>query len=296
LADAKKTAEGFHVGERIVRTSMLTLLGTGVVEMLVGVITGSLGLTADGIDSFSDAVVSLFVWIGLHFARKRPDQRFHFGYYRVETLSALFMSMGMMAVSGLIFYEAYQRLLHPVDVKYAPLALVTVFIAGVISLYRAIQMRTVAKKYNILSLHTNASNSIKDSSSSFVIFGSVVGVALGIKILDAIGGIIVATYLLTIAYTTMKEASLILMDATQSPELVEVLVDELDKLEGILGVDNVKLRMTGPYITGVITLLVNPKTMLEETVTMRQSVLETITRIMEPVGDIHIEFMPAKTG
>ncbi len=81
------STRAFQIGERIARLSVLTLLAIGVVELIVGFWTRSLGLKADGVDSLSDSVVSLIVWVGLHYSRRRPDARFHFGYHKVESLS-----------------------------------------------------------------------------------------------------------------------------------------------------------------------------------------------------------------
>ena len=75
-----ESSDAFSAGERIAKLSVVTLLSIGLVQIPVGLWTGSLGLTADGVDSISDSLVSLIVWVGLHFSRRRPDARFHFGY------------------------------------------------------------------------------------------------------------------------------------------------------------------------------------------------------------------------
>jgi divalent metal cation (Fe/Co/Zn/Cd) transporter len=68
-------------------------LALGVVEVIFSMVTGSVALFADGVDSLSDASVSFFVWTGLHFARRRPSKRFPFGYYKVESLTALIAAL-----------------------------------------------------------------------------------------------------------------------------------------------------------------------------------------------------------
>jgi divalent metal cation (Fe/Co/Zn/Cd) transporter len=71
-----------------------------------------------------------------------------------------------------------------------------------------------------LSLRTGASNSIKDGTSSFVAFANVLGASLfGIRELDAVGGMIIAVYIFGVAYAAIKESTLILLDACESPEI-----------------------------------------------------------------------------
>ena len=65
--------EGFVAGQRIAKISVITLVGIGIVELIMGHISGSVVATADGVDSMSDAMISLIVLIGLTFARRPAE-------------------------------------------------------------------------------------------------------------------------------------------------------------------------------------------------------------------------------
>src|SRR5208283_1549140 len=132
---------GHLYGERLARTSVWILVGLGVIEIAAGRFTGSIGLTADGIDSMSDALVSLLVWLGLRMSRKDPDERFHFGYYKVESLMAFVTSIGLMGIGGSILYRSYLSFLDPKPITLPALALGVLLVAGTVSTYRALQMR-----------------------------------------------------------------------------------------------------------------------------------------------------------
>src|SRR5208337_2336601 len=103
--------------------SVITLISIGLVELTIGFLTGSLGLKADGADSISDSVISLIVWLGLHYSRRRPDARFHFGYQKVESLSALIVSIGMVVLAAYVMFHAYATFLNPGEIAYPYLAL-----------------------------------------------------------------------------------------------------------------------------------------------------------------------------
>ena len=194
-------------------------MALGIVEIVFSLISGSISLLADGIDSISDAVVSFFVWAGLRISRRKPTRRFQFGYYKVESFTALITAFVLVAVSGYIFLRSYRAFQNPVPLKLPLLALVVLLAAGLGSLYRALQMRKIANKYNITSLKLDARNSIKDASSSFVAFASVFVASFGIHLADAIGGMLVAVYILTVAYVALRESSLVLLDEFHEPEL-----------------------------------------------------------------------------
>lgn len=282
--------EPFVAGEGIAKLSVITLIIIGLGEILVGRLTLSVGLTADGITSLLDALVSLIVWLGLHFARRRPDERFHFGYHKVETFSALIVSLSMIVIASYIIFVSYMTFLNPKLIEYPLLALVTLLAAGGASLYRAFQMRAVAKKYRLLSLRTDANNSIKDATASFVIFASVLGASLGVPELDAIGGMIIGIYILGVAYVTIREASLILVDACESSEITSVLTTALKTIPEIHDIAGIKLRPSGPYLTGVVTVIVDGSKLVSETDSLRKEILEVISTIIEPIGEVVVVF------
>ncbi len=286
------SARAFDIGEKIAKLSVLTLLGIGVAELIVGFWTGSLGLKADGVDSLSDSVVSLIVWVGLHYSRRRPDARFHFGYHKVESLSALVVSFATVGVAMYIMYNAYRTFLNPTTIAYPIIALVTLAVCGSISAYRAFQMRAIAKKSGLLSLRTDANNSIKDATGTVVVFVSIIGASLGIHVLDAVGGMIISIYILGVAYVAIRESSLILLDACESPEMSAVLAGALKTVEGIEEVGNIRLRPSGPYLTGIISVLVDGHRTIAESEQLRRKLLEVVSAIIDPVGEISIVFRP----
>jgi len=288
----RASTEGFQIGERVAKISVITLLLIGMVELIVGLWTGSFGLKADGVDSLSDSVITLIVWVGLHYSRRRPDSRFHFGYHKVESLSALVISFGMVGVAGYIMYHAYRIFLNPNPIIFPTLALVTLGACGLISTYRALQMRAVAKEYGLLSLSTDAKNSIKDATGTLVVFVSVLGASLGVHKLDAVGGMVVSMYILGVAYVAIRESSLILLDACESPEMVAALGGALKTVDGVKGVGSIKLRPSGPYITGIISVFVDGQRTISETEQLRRKILEIVSAIVEPVGEISVLFKP----
>ena len=290
------SAQAFEAGERIAKLSVLTLVGLGLLEIVVGFGTGSLGVKADGIDSISDSVISMIVWLGLHFSRRRPDARFHFGYHKVESLSALIVSLGMVGVASYILYHSYLGFLNPAQIQYPQLALATLLVAGTVALYRAFQMRTIARKHRLLSLRTDANNSIKDGTASFVVFASLLGASFGIHELDAVAGMIISVYIYIVAYVAIRESSLILLDACESPEIASVLSSALTTIVGIRNVRSVRLRPSGPYLIGAISVTVDGSKTISETETLRKKILDVVSTIIDPVGDISVVFRSESAG
>jgi cation diffusion facilitator family transporter len=288
---------GFEEGERIAKRSIWTLLSLGIIEIAFSVVSGSISLLADGIDSISDALVSFFVWAGLRVSRRKPTSRFQFGYYKVESLTSFVTAIILVAISGYIFYRSYRALQNPVPLRLPITALVVLSAAGLGSLYRAIQMRRVANKYNITSLKLDARNSIKDTSSSFVAFGSVFVSSLGIHFADAIGGMLVAVYILTVAYVAVKESALVLLDEFHEPELSREIESLISSHREVKGIKDLRMRRAGPFIVGALEVEVDGNmtlneahevvTQLEGSVKTRVAGLRRLVVTPVPVNDPH---------
>lgn len=288
---------GFQEAERITSVSVWTLLILGIIEIVFSGISGSISLLADGIDSISDAVVSFFVWAGLRVSRRKPTSRFQYGYYKVESFTSLMTAIILVGVSGYIFYRSYRALQRPVPLTLPLTALVVLLAAGLGSLYRALQMRRVANKYNITSLKLDARNSIKDASSSFVAFGSVFLSSLGILHADAVGGMLVAVYILSVAYVALRESALVLLDEFHEPELSREIENLIRSHKQVKGIKDLRMRRTGPFVVGALEVQVDGNmtlkeahevvTQLEGSVKSRIAGLRRLVVTPVPVDDPH---------
>lgn len=102
------------------RDLAITLIITGgfcIVELVGGVLTNSLALLSDAGHMFADVAalgVSLFA---LYLSQRPPTASKTFGYHRVEILAAFVNGLGLWLIVGLIFHEAYRRLLDPPAVR-----------------------------------------------------------------------------------------------------------------------------------------------------------------------------------
>jgi len=246
--------EGIRCAQKVTKISVITLLSVGIVELLIGQISGSVVATADGIDSLSDAMISFIVFMGLVIAGRPPDKKFHFGYYKVESFAALMAAIGMIVMGSIILYHSSTTLLlqHKHEIQHPVLTMIVLAAASIISIYRAMQMRNIANKYSLVSLRTDAKNSIKDGSASVVGFVSIlIATQFGFSQMDAIGGVIIAGYIFSVAYVSLKQSSLILVDSWQNPkvtDLIRQIIENKFKGNDQIKVQQILLRPAGMMV------------------------------------------------
>src|SRR5215208_3965271 len=127
---------------RALATALAITLTYTVAEVIGGLITGSLALLADAghmlSDNFSFGLALFAFWL----SAKPPSPERSFGYKRAEILAALVNGVTLVAISILIFYEAYRRFQEPPEILGGPMLAVAVTgivvnIAGVLILSRS---------------------------------------------------------------------------------------------------------------------------------------------------------------
>ena len=240
--------EGLVAGQKIAKISIIILLSIGISELLIGYWGGSIVAKAVGIDSFSYAMISFIVLLGLRMAHRPPNKKFPYGYQKVESFAVLIAAIGMILIGAIIFYTSYQAFINPKEIEQPFLTMIVLAAACSISIYRALEMRKIANKYNFVSLKRDAKNSIKDGSASVIGFFSVlIAAQFGVPQMDAIGGMIIAVYIFSVSYLSLKKSSFILVDSCEDSKVA----DKLKKLikerftDEIINVKSILVRPTG---------------------------------------------------
>lgn len=95
-----------------------------VFELTIGLLSGSLILIADAAHNLTDSITLAISWISNRAAKKPADKEHSLGHGRISVLAAFINSVILVLVALVIFFEAYQRFLHPEPLKGLVIALV----------------------------------------------------------------------------------------------------------------------------------------------------------------------------
>ena len=286
-----RLAKGGAVAEK----SFGVLVLVGIAEVFVGIFSMSLALIADGVQSFADAVVSLIVWVGLRLSGKAPDGKFHFGYYRVENFSSIIAALVLTVSGGLVLYESYQGLLFPREIVNAEIAMATALlaaaVAGVILFFKV----RAARRYDSLALKADAFNSTKDVLTSLTAFvGIALSKYLNIRVTDSIAGIIIAFFVFTVAYSVIKESSLILMDACQCSDILFDIENIVKNVKNVKEVHDIRMRKLGSYLVGDMHVVVDGDMSVREADQISLQIEEQVKKEFDEVAEIRVKIEPPK--
>lgn len=183
-----------------------------VVEIVGGLLTGSLALLADAVHMLSDNVSLGLALIAIGLASRPPTPQRSFGYQRAEILAALANGVALVAVSIWILYEAYQRLDSPEEVAGVGM----LAIASVGALVNIVSARILARgSGESLNMKGALRHVLSDLAGSIgAILAAIVIITTGFDEADPIIGALIAVLVAASAIPIIRESVQILLEET----------------------------------------------------------------------------------
>ena len=247
-------------------------------KLVVGLLTGSLGILSEAAHSGLDVVASGFALIAVRTARRPADAEHLYGHGRVENLAAYSEGILLLVTAGGIGLEAVRRLAgHPAAVEATDYALVLIAGAGLIEAGRAVVLRLVGKAAGSDALIADAQNRIADVLSSVGVLAGLIGVRLGYPSADSVAALLVSGLIAVTAIQILRHAGDELMD--RAPVGAEAgLRAAIAAVKGVREVRGVRVRRSGGRLLGDARVSTRRTLSVEGAETLTQQVQAAVAR------------------
>lgn len=216
------------------------------IKLSVGLISGSIAVTADAFNNLSDAASSVITIVGFKLASKPADEQHPFGHGRVEYISALIVSFMVMFVGFQFVKASFERIKSPTPVIFQliPFILILVSIGAKVWLSRF--NKFIGKTINSSALEASSLDALGDVFTS-----SCVGLSLLISRwttfpVDGYIGILVALFILYSGFSLIRDTLSPLLGEAPDIELVENIKNGVLSYEYIGGVHDLVIHNYGP--------------------------------------------------
>jgi cation diffusion facilitator family transporter len=208
-----------------IATAVITITLKGAAYLL----TGSVGLLSDALESTVNLVSAIVALWALHMASRPADDEFTFGYSKVEYFSSGFEGgMILLAAVGIIL-SALPRLLRPVPLEQLGLGLAISVLASLINLGTSTVLMRAGRRYHSITLEADARHLMTDV---FTTAGVLIGIVLvwltGFLRLDPIIALLVAINILFTGYRLLIRSGRGLLDISIPPEELAKVTSILD--------------------------------------------------------------------
>jgi cation diffusion facilitator family transporter len=216
------------------------------VKFLLGLLSGSLAITADAVNNLSDAAGSVMSLISVRLAGKPDDREHPFGHGRMEYLGALAVGALIVLAGGKLLYEGVNGIIRPTALTVGLPVLVLLPVSILVKLWLFFYYRFIARAINSETLLAASKDSVSDvAATSAVLVSVVLQMLFGWRI-DGYISALVALFVLKTGLNVCKDTVDRLLGEKPSPTLTRDIKQELLAYEGIRGVHDLVVHDYGP--------------------------------------------------
>jgi cation diffusion facilitator family transporter len=214
-------------------------------KLVIGVITGSLGILSEALHSGLDLVAAVITYFSVSVSDKPADRSHNYGHGKVENFSAFIETILLFVTCIWIVYEAIHRLVTGnTHIEVTWWSYVVVISSIIIDFSRSRALGRIAKKYNSQALEADALHFSTDIWSSCVVLLGLICAHFGFFFADSVAALVVAGIVLYISFRLGKKAMDVLLD--RAPEgSIKKITGILDNIPEISHYHDIRIRTSG---------------------------------------------------
>jgi cation diffusion facilitator family transporter len=217
---------------RAVAWSAAGLAATGLIELALALVSGSVGLLGDALHNLSDVSTSLVVFLGFRISRRVATAGYPYGYERAEDLAGIGIAIVIWASAVFAGVESVHKLLEHGTTSHVGwgIAGAAVGIAGnqLVARYKL----RVGRRINSATLIADAKHSWLDALSSAGALLGLVGVLAGARWADPVAGLVITMFICHVGWEVTTDVMHRLMDGVD-PEITATAENTAMGIHGI---------------------------------------------------------------
>ena len=259
----------------------------------VGFLAGSPVLVADGWHSCSDVAMNLLAWAGARIARKEADEDHHYGHGNAEALAALLVGMVILATGGGIVAQVVREGSEAVtDETWGTLALAVGVAAGGVKLALALHTARVASEVNSPSLLAVSRDNRSDALTGLIVPVAIGASLAGIHGIEPAAAVAIGLVVGWMGIQSVREGFDVLMDRVADPELRGHLEETARGVEGVLGVQQVRVHPLGTEHRVDMEISVDGSLTVEQGHDIAHAVQARLVEAFAHVEEVHVHVNP----
>src|SRR5438270_9216016 len=246
-----------------IKWSFIGLAVTALLQIVVVLLSHSVGLLADAIHNFGDAATAIPLWSAFMLSRWKPNEKFTYGYGRVEDLAGMAIVLTIFVSAVAAGYETVQRFSRSQPVGYLWAVMAASVIGFIGNEAVAILRIRVGREIESAALIADGYHARIDGWTSLAVFFGEVGVWMGYALADPIVGALITIAIAQIVWQSAKVVFTRALDGVD-PKIIDELRHAATHVRGVEKVTDVRARWLGHRLYAEINVAVAPQLPVEE--------------------------------
>ncbi|MDR0527919.1 MAG: cation diffusion facilitator family transporter [Spirochaetaceae bacterium] len=282
----------------IIKTaSLISLFGNfvlAIAKISVGIISGSMAVIGDGIDTSVDVLISIMTLFVAVVIARPADKEHPYGHGRAETIATVGLSF-VLFFAGLQLVFNSGRFLISGEHRQAPSlpAIFVTIISIAVKLLLALNQYIMGKKARSAMLKANAQNMTADVVvSGAVLVGITLSIYFDIGAIDAVAALFVGFWVIKAAVCIFREANTELMDGCSCEEQYKVIFEAVRSVDGAWNPHRTRIRSIAGFLDIDVDVEVDGALTVREAHDISIKIETAIRERVENVFDVMVHIEP----
>ncbi len=216
-----------------------------VSKLIIGTFSGSISITADAVNNFSDAGSSVITLIGFKISNKPADSSHPYGHGRIEYISGLIVSFIVLMFGIELMKTSIDRIINPVAITYSLWAIVVLILSIGCKIWLGLSNRKLGKSINSTAMSAVFTDCLSDSGATAVtIISMLLAHFAGINI-DGLLGVVVAVIIIVAGVNIIRDTLNPLLGQAPDKELVKNIEDLILSYDKVVGLHDLIIHNYG---------------------------------------------------
>lgn len=217
-----------------------------VVKIIIGIVSGSVSVLADGVNNVFDVMSAVVTIIGVKLSKRPPDKEHPYGHGRIEYLAAMIICIFVFAVGVQFLFASFKRLKNDTIDSYSNLAFVLILVSIAVKVYLYNFYRTIGHKINSTPLLATGTDALGDVLVTSVVMVNIISNKFFGFHVDGIAGIIVSIFIIYSAYSLIKDTITDIIGASPDGELIKELKKKINSYDHVVDSHDYRIVSFGP--------------------------------------------------
>ncbi len=279
----------------IKRVSLLGILFNFIlliIKLLVGFVSKSQAMIADGLNSAGDIFASLMSYVGNVISSKPIDKEHPYGHGKAEYVFSWIISISMIIAALAMINSSIESIINKNEINFSYYLIIVCIVTIIIKLFLFIYAKY---KYNSSKSILIKASMEDHRNDMFVTTGTLIGIIssfLGAYYVDGIVGCIISLWIGYVGVKLFKSSYDVLMDTNIDETKKEEICNEIAKNEEILHVDSLNSKPVGDRYIIILKISMNGDVSLNEAHRIAGMLKEDLMNKFEYIYDIITHINP----
>ena len=224
-----------------------------IFKFFYSIISNSLALQADAYDSLTDIAMYFVALIGIIYSNKKPNEKFPYGYYRIENIISLIFSIFIFITAYNIITESISTIYDTINGKEKIIhvssdIMMFLLISLTITILSSLYLFVVGKKSKSPILMSEFKEKLFDNLISGTVIVGFVGSLFNFFMLDPIISLIISIFIIKGGYEIFLNSTKILLDAVIDFENRTELISIIESFPQLKKINKLDVRSYGRYL------------------------------------------------